>query len=287
MVKISIGLPVYNGEKTLQRALESILNQTHMDFELIISDNASTDNTSTICNEYAKKDNRIQYFRQKENIGVNNNFKFVLEKATQDYFTWIGSDDFWEKENIEENLNVLLKNPKVVCSIGLPEFLDDSKTIDIPLRILDKLRSKYLNERYDSLLGNYEKKVKKYLKNSMCDMYYGFHRTSSIKKSIVTDKFAGNDWATNLNILKLGEVYVIKKKLWNKNLIGISSEGMRKTLDVLHEGKISRISPYYKFSLWCIKNLGIQIFLKNLNYFVLLNISGIGSLALNLFSKNK
>lgn len=283
---MSIGLPVYNGEKTLERALDSILNQTHVDFELIISDNASTDSTSTICNEYAKKDNRIQYFRQKKNIGANNNFKFVLENANYSYFVWIDSNNFWEKENIEENLNVLLKNHNVVCSIGIPELLEDSKTEDIPLKILDKLRSKYLNERYDSLLGNYEKKVKKYLKNSMCDMYYGFLRTQSIKKSIVTDKFAGNDWATNLNILKLGEVCVIDKKLWHKNLEGVSSKGMSKLLDILDVGKISKIFPYYKFSSWCIKNLGRRIFLKNFNYFIWLNISGTVSMVLSLISTN-
>jgi glycosyltransferase involved in cell wall biosynthesis len=283
---ISIGLPVYNGEKTLRKAIESILDQTYSDFELIISDNASTDNTSTICNEYVKKDSRIKYFRQEKNIDILKNFRFVLEKASYNYFAWIASDDFWEKENIEENLKILLIKKNVVCSIGKQsEWTDNSAPKDISSKILIKLRSKYLNEKYQSISGSYDHKVKKYLKNSMCDIYYGFHRTACIKESFVMDKFVGNDWATNLNILKLGEVYIINKKLWQKNLIGISSKGMNETLDSLHKGTISKNFPYYKFSLWCIKNLGTKNFIKNFNYFIFLNISGIVSRVLDLINK--
>ena len=286
MVRISIGLPVYNGEKTLRNTIESVLDQTHSDFELIISDNASTDNTSVICNEYVKKDNRVQYFRQEKHMGLVKNFKFVLEKANQDYFAWIAADDFWEKENMEKNLNILLIKKNVVCSIGKQsEWIDNSIDKNISLKILIKLRSKYLNEKYESLSGSYDHKVKKYLKNSMCDICWGLHRTKCIKKSFVIDKFAGNEWATNLNILKLGEVHVIDKKLWRKNLIGLSSKGMYKTLEVNSEGNISKILPYYKFSSWCRKNLGAKCFLKRINYFIFLNISGTVSLVLDLFNK--
>ena len=77
--RLSIGLPVYNGEKFLQNRLDGILSQTFSDFELIISDNASTDSTADICKEYALKDNRILYIRQENNIGPFNNGKFVLD----------------------------------------------------------------------------------------------------------------------------------------------------------------------------------------------------------------
>ncbi len=286
MVKISIGLPIYNAEKVLHRVLDSILNQTHVDFELIISDNASTDNTSSICNEYTKKDNRIKYFRQQKNKGIHYNFNFVLQNAKYDYFAWIGADDYWEKENLKENLNILVKNQNIVCSMGIPDFVDDSEINGIPSKILPKLRSKYLNEKYETISGNYDQKVKKYLKNSMCDMFYGIYRTNSIKKCFLIDKFAGSDWAINLNVLKLGDVHVIDKKLWHKTLGGISSKGMIKTLSILNKGKISKIIPYYNFTSWCVKNLGVRICLKNFNYFILLNIAGMVSLSLNLINKN-
>ena len=75
---VSIGLPVYNGEKFLKKRIDSILNQTYENFELIISDNASTDNTRKICESYTKQDSRIRYVCQQKNIGAIENFKFLL-----------------------------------------------------------------------------------------------------------------------------------------------------------------------------------------------------------------
>lgn len=94
MPEISIGLPVYNGGQHLRSAIDSILKQTFSDFELIISDNASTDETEPTCRELASRDNRIKYFRQSENIGVANNFRFVFEQATAPLFKWMAHDDW-------------------------------------------------------------------------------------------------------------------------------------------------------------------------------------------------
>ena len=81
--KISIGLPVYNGEAFIDLTLDSILSQSFEDFELIISDNASTDTTEKICREYAAKDKRVKYIRQKENLGGVYNFKKQLHKDSR------------------------------------------------------------------------------------------------------------------------------------------------------------------------------------------------------------
>lgn len=91
--RVSIGMPVYNGAKYIKEAIESILNQTFTDFELIISDNASTDNTKEICNKYGEQDKRIRYIRKAENIGAIENFKYVLENANGEYFMWHAHDD--------------------------------------------------------------------------------------------------------------------------------------------------------------------------------------------------
>jgi len=93
--KVSIGMPVYNGEAFIREALDSLLAQTFTDFELIISDNASTDGTEAICREYAAKDARIRYVRQAENRGGIPNFQFVLDEAVGEYFMWAAADDVW------------------------------------------------------------------------------------------------------------------------------------------------------------------------------------------------
>jgi len=114
-LKISIGLPVYNGEKFIHKRIESILSQTLHNFELIISDNASTDKTSLICKEFASKDNRIRYFIQERNMEMVWNFNFVLDKAKCDYFVWAGVDDVWLPEFLEENIKALENDKKSVC----------------------------------------------------------------------------------------------------------------------------------------------------------------------------
>jgi len=113
---VSIGMPVYNGERFLREALESLLNQTYRDFELIISDNASTDSTSAICAEYAARDPRIRYIRQSENIGASANFRFVFNESLGRYFMWAAHDDVRAPEFIE----VAVRNftPDDACIAG-------------------------------------------------------------------------------------------------------------------------------------------------------------------------
>ncbi|MEK7074201.1 MAG: glycosyltransferase family 2 protein, partial [Patescibacteria group bacterium] len=109
---VSIGLPTYCGEKRISRALDSLCAQTYPEIEIIISDNASDDATATICQAYARRDLRIRFFQQKENIGRINNFLFVLSHAHGDYFMWAGDDDTWDTRFIETLVTGLDGNPK-------------------------------------------------------------------------------------------------------------------------------------------------------------------------------
>lgn len=98
---VSIGLPVYNGDNFIIEAINSILNQTHKNIEIIISDNASSDRTPEIINSFAKNDNRIKSFRQETNIGAVENYLFTLNQAKGDYFMWASHDDIWDEKWIE------------------------------------------------------------------------------------------------------------------------------------------------------------------------------------------
>ena len=111
--QVSIGMPVYNGEPFIREALDSLLAQTFTDFELIISDNGSTDGTEAICREYAAKDARIRYVRQAENRGVMANFQFVLDEAVGEYFMWAAADDRRHAKFIELTKCVLDSEPAV------------------------------------------------------------------------------------------------------------------------------------------------------------------------------
>ncbi|MCT7961885.1 glycosyltransferase [Laspinema sp. D1] len=120
---LSIGMPVYNGVNFINKALDSLLDQTFTNFELIISDNASTDETETICGEYAKRDNRIRYIRQPENQGALANFQFVLNEAVGDYFMWAAADDVWDKKWIETLLPISIDGQCI--AYGLVQTIDD------------------------------------------------------------------------------------------------------------------------------------------------------------------
>lgn len=111
---VSVGLPVFNGENFLHRALDSLLAQSFSSFELIISDNASTDKTREICEEYAARDVRIRYIRQASNLGGLENFNFVLREAHSKYFMWAAVDDLWDSEFIQSLLTSLENAPTAV-----------------------------------------------------------------------------------------------------------------------------------------------------------------------------
>jgi glycosyltransferase involved in cell wall biosynthesis len=117
MPKVAIGMPVWNGEKFLSEAIESILTQTYGDFELMISDNASTDATAEICHGYAKRDTRIRYIRQNTNIGAAPNYNDVFRRSSGQYFKWAAHDDVLAPEFIGACVRVLDEDETVVlCS---------------------------------------------------------------------------------------------------------------------------------------------------------------------------
>ena len=117
--RLTIGLPVYNGEDFLTESLESLLGQTYGDFELIISDNASTDRTADICKQYAKVDSRIRYIRQDHNIGLVRNEQFVMRQATGELFKLAAHDDLYARDLLKKCIEALDSHPEVVVAHSL------------------------------------------------------------------------------------------------------------------------------------------------------------------------
>ena len=107
MEKIDILLATYNGEKYLAEQIESILNQTYKDINLIISDDNSSDSSLKIIEEYAKKDDRIKVFKQEKNLGIVSNFEFLLSKVNSKYFMFSDQDDIWNENKVEKTLKKL------------------------------------------------------------------------------------------------------------------------------------------------------------------------------------
>jgi hypothetical protein len=122
---VSVGLFVYNGERFIEDALRSILNQTFTDFELIISDNASTDGTEEIAQAYAKRDDRIRYYRNEKNIGAGWNARRVYELATGKYFRWATADDLLEPDLLRRCVEILESDPGCVVAYARTKEVDE------------------------------------------------------------------------------------------------------------------------------------------------------------------
>jgi glycosyltransferase involved in cell wall biosynthesis len=122
---VAIGVPVYNGGRFLATALDSLLAQTLEDLEIVISDNASTDETEAICREYAARDARIRYVRQSRNIGANPNWNAVRQMARGTYFKWASANDRCEPGFVAACVNVLEEREDVVLCYPETRLIDE------------------------------------------------------------------------------------------------------------------------------------------------------------------
>lgn len=129
MPKISIGLPVYNGERYLSEAISSILNQTYKNFELIISDNASTDSTKEICESFSKKDKRIKYYRAEHNKGAAWNFNNTFHFSSGEYFKWAAHDDIIAPDFLHRCTQIMDEDPSIVLCHSEIQIIDDNSEV--------------------------------------------------------------------------------------------------------------------------------------------------------------
>ena len=122
--RVTIGVPVYNGERFIRPTLDSLLSQTYGDFELIIADNASTDSTEAICNEYAAKDPRVVYIRNPRNLGPSANYNVPLDRARGEYFKWNAADDVCGPDFLKVCVDALDCNPDAVIAYPRTKVID-------------------------------------------------------------------------------------------------------------------------------------------------------------------
>lgn len=135
---LTIGMPVYNGEKYLEEALNSLLSVT-IPFRLIISDNNSSDYTYSILKKYENKFDDITIIRQKNNIGAVENFLFLLELSTTRYFSWLGADDMVGSGWFERNLEVLQNDDRIIASIGGINLIEADGSLSIQRQRVEDL----------------------------------------------------------------------------------------------------------------------------------------------------
>lgn len=150
--RLTVGLPVYNGQKYLSESLDALLGQTYENFELVISDNASTDETTDICRRYAQQDFRIRYYRQPVNIGLSPNHNFVLDQARGELFKWASDDDLYARDLLKLCVEILDEKPAVVCAHSWTALIDESAAVKGAGRYPLATASEHAPERFRSVL---------------------------------------------------------------------------------------------------------------------------------------
>lgn len=150
--RLSIGLPVYNGEEYLAESLEALLGQSYEDFELIITDNASTDGTESICRRYVRKDSRIRYERLGKNIGAANNHNYVFALTRGELFKWASHDDLYGRDLLKVCVDALDAHPEMILAHSWSAFIDGDGRIIEPFDYRLATDSPSAPERFASLL---------------------------------------------------------------------------------------------------------------------------------------
>lgn len=206
--KVSIGLPVYNGTKYLSRSIDSLLGQTFGDFELIIADNASTDGTEDICRQYAALDHRIRYHRNRENIGIANNFNHAFKLACGEYFKWHCSDDRCEPTLLERCIQILETQPSAVLAYAKTRFIDEN---DVELNIHDPgwhLPSPDPAERMRYVIDA----------THWINSFYGLLRSASLRKTRLFPVYPHGDHALLGELCLLGTFHEIPDSLFQRRV---------------------------------------------------------------------
>jgi len=202
--KVSIGVPVYNGEQYIAATLESLLTQTYGDFELIISDNASIDRTEDICRYYAQRDSRILYCRNSKNFGAAANFRRVFELTSGKYFRWASCDDLFAPESLARCIEILDNEPSVVLTYPKTKLIDtEGKNIGNYDEGLH-LTSPKASERFAQVCE----------KLRLVNVYYGLVRADVLRKTKFIRPFPGGDFPFIAELALYGKFWEIPEFLF-------------------------------------------------------------------------
>jgi glycosyltransferase involved in cell wall biosynthesis len=196
--RLTIGLPVYNGEDFLAEALESLLGQTYEDFELVISDNASTDGTADICLRYARQDSRVRYIRQPHNIGLAPNERFLMRQATGELFKLAAHDDLYARDLLKRCVEALDAHPEVVVAHCWEARIDQHGTVVEAMAYAVAADRPQAPERFRSMLFD-----------GWDDYTYGVTRTAVLQRTHLCGSHHMADRSINVELSLHGPFYLV------------------------------------------------------------------------------
>ena len=206
--RVSIGMPVYNGERFISEAIDSILNQSFTDFELIITDNDSDDRTEEICTTYANQDSRISYHRNPNNLGAAGNYNLTFKLARGEYFKWAAHDDMLEPEFIFQCVHVLDSEIDTVLCYPSSQLLNESDEIYGTYSDNLHLRSNKPHERFKQFFVN----------QGVCHAVFGLFRSSVLERSALIGNYPASDRVLLGEVSLLGKFHELPEHLFIRRI---------------------------------------------------------------------
>ena len=201
--RVSIGLPVYNGQSSLPAAIDALLGQSYRDFELIISDNASTDSTEAICRRYAEQDPRITYVRQQHNFGMTANHNYVVGVARGEFFKWASHDDLYARDFLKSCVAALDEHPEASLAHSWCVLMNERGT---PIRLLSyptKTASPWPSHRFRSMLFD-----------GKGDWSYALIRTDILRRTPLLGSYYGADVTLITELSLHGPLHQIREGMY-------------------------------------------------------------------------
>lgn len=207
---VSVGLPTYNRAGSLRRAIESVLAQDYPNFELVISDNASSDGTQAMCEEFARSDRRVRYHRQPENRGAVANFLEALERASGEFFMWLADDDWLDPSYLSACAEGLLRDPDCALVCGRARYYRGSVLAfqEDPVNLLSQSPSERVRGYYRRVATN--------------GTFYGVMRRALLSR-IPISNIVGGDWLIVAAIAFFGKVRTVDGAVVHRSLGGASN----------------------------------------------------------------
>jgi glycosyltransferase involved in cell wall biosynthesis len=207
--RVTIGMPVYNGERYLERAIVSILAQTYTDFRLLILDNASTDRTAEIAARHAANDPRIVYRRNQRNLGAGPNFNKVFALSDSQYFKWAAHDDELHPRYLEACVRSLESEPAAVLAHSLVEEIDEGgKVLRVYSPVSDQVAAGDRLTRFRSRV----------LVRGWCTEIFALMRADRLRGTALIASYAGADLSLIAELTLRGRFIIVPEPLFRNRL---------------------------------------------------------------------
>jgi glycosyltransferase involved in cell wall biosynthesis len=212
--RVSIGIPVYNGERYLAACLDSLLAQTFTDFEILVSDNCSTDRTREISLAYARRDARVRYSRNERNIGHFANHALVVERATGAYFRWMAYDDLCSPRHLERCVAALDNAPEAVLAYTRTTFVDERDGELVEIR-----SHAYRDDRVDLPMESPVRRLLGLVRGlGFCNVFYGLIRTDVLRATSIIKPVYGADRILLAELAARGRFVEIEEPLYVRRI---------------------------------------------------------------------